>query len=45
MSEQFVYAADVLTNGSSLFRPKHERITKQEVEEIIESYKRMKWWP
>jgi len=28
-----------------LFRPQHERITKAEVEEVIESYKRMNWWP
>ena len=26
-------------------RPKHERITKQEIEDVIESYRRMKWWP
>lgn len=26
-------------------RPKHERISKEEVEDVIESYKRMNWWP
>lgn len=26
-------------------RPKHERINKAEVEHVIESYKRMGWWP
>ena len=26
-------------------RPLHERITKAEVESVIESYKRMDWWP
>lgn len=26
-------------------RPKHERLTKAEVEDVIESYKRMGWWP
>jgi hypothetical protein len=26
-------------------RPKHERMTKEEIEDVIESYKRMKWWP
>lgn len=26
-------------------RPVHERISKEEVEAVIESYRRMKWWP
>lgn len=26
-------------------RPIHEKITKEEVEAVIESYKRMQWWP
>lgn len=26
-------------------RPTHEKISKAEVEAVIESYKRMKWWP
>ena len=26
-------------------RPLHEKITKAEVEAVIDSYKRMKWWP
>lgn len=26
-------------------RPMHEKITKEEVEAVIESYKRMNWWP
>lgn len=26
-------------------RPLHARITKEEVEAVIESYKKMNWWP
>lgn len=27
------------------YRPEHERITKDEVEAVIESFKKMNWWP
>jgi hypothetical protein len=26
-------------------RYKHEKLTKEGVEEVVESYKRMNWWP
>ena len=35
------HAAELLT----LCRYKHPKLTKEEVEEVIESYRRMKWWP
>lgn len=28
-----------------LTRPRYEEITKEEVKAVIESYKRMNWWP
>jgi hypothetical protein len=34
-----------LANDFLSRRPKHERMTKDEIEAVIESYKRMKWWP
>jgi hypothetical protein len=27
------------------FRYEHPKLTKAEIEDVIESYKRMKWWP
>jgi hypothetical protein len=30
---------------TDLRRPRHERITKEEVQAVIESYRRMNWWP
>lgn len=27
------------------FRYMHERLTKEEIEKVIESYKIMGWWP
>ena len=38
---RFIY----FETNSIFLRPLHEKITKQEVEAVIESYKRMKWWP
>lgn len=26
-------------------RYKHEKLTKEGVEEVVESYRRMNWWP
>ncbi len=37
--------AVVLVADLLCYRPRHERITKEEVQAVIESYKRMKWWP
>jgi hypothetical protein len=34
-----------LQNANLLYRYKHPKLTKAEVEDIIESYKRMNWWP
>ncbi|KAK4565532.1 hypothetical protein LTR86_004149 [Recurvomyces mirabilis] len=50
MEKELLRDADLSVDGSRFgavvgFRPKHERITRQEVEEVIESYRRMKWWP
>lgn len=42
----FLWTQAAMTNSLTMpRRPKHERITKQEVEDVIESYRRMKWWP
>jgi hypothetical protein len=30
---------------ANLYRYKHPKLTKEEVEAVIESYRRMKWWP
>ncbi len=29
----------------TMSRPLHEKMTKEEVQAVIESYKRMNWWP
>ena len=38
-------SASLLTVVMCGDRPIHERLTKKEVEDVIESYKRMNWWP
>lgn len=50
MEKELLRDADLCLDGGRFesvvgFKPKHERITKQEIEEVIDSYKRMKWWP
>ncbi|KAM0722450.1 hypothetical protein Q7P37_001891 [Cladosporium fusiforme] len=50
MEKELLRDADLCLDGSRFesvvgFSPKHDRITKQEVEDVIESYRRMKWWP
>jgi nucleoside-diphosphate-sugar epimerase len=34
-----------IANDIAIQRYTHEKLTKQEVESVIESYKRMNWWP
>ena len=34
-----------MTRIANLYRYKHPKLTKDEVEVVIESYRRMKWWP
>lgn len=50
MEKELLRDADLSLDGSRFesvvgFKPKHERISKEEVEDVIESYKRMNWWP
>lgn len=50
MEKEILRDADLSIDGSRFetvvgFRPQHERITKEEVEAVIESYKKMGWWP
>ncbi|KAM3420316.1 hypothetical protein BST61_g3599 [Cercospora zeina] len=50
MEKEILRDADLSIDGSRFetvvgFRPQHERITKEEVEAVIESYKTMGWWP
>ncbi|KAI7284324.1 NAD(P)-binding protein [Hortaea werneckii] len=50
MEKELLRDADLSLDGSRFetvlgFRPQHERITKEEVEGVIASYKRMNWWP
>lgn len=30
---------------TNTIRYKHEKLTKESVQEVIDSYKRMNWWP
>jgi len=41
---------DLSMDGSALiqtvgFEYKHPKLTKEEVEDVIESYRRLNWWP
>ncbi|KAK4954560.1 hypothetical protein LTR10_007991 [Elasticomyces elasticus] len=50
MEKELLRDADLSIDGSRFesvvgFRLRHERITKEEVQAVIESYKRMRWWP
>ncbi|KAF7195210.1 putative short-chain dehydrogenase/reductase family 42E member 2 [Pseudocercospora fuligena] len=50
MEKEILRDADLSIDGSRFetvvgFRPQHERITKEEVQAVIESYKSMGWWP
>ncbi|KXL51539.1 hypothetical protein M433DRAFT_150560 [Acidomyces richmondensis BFW] len=50
MEKELLKDADLSLDGSRFenvvgFRPIHERITKEEVQAVIESYRRMNWWP
>ncbi|QIW95742.1 hypothetical protein AMS68_001260 [Peltaster fructicola] len=50
IEKELLRDADLSLDGSRFeavvgFRPKHETITKDEVEAVIESYKKMGWWP
>ncbi|EGP87161.1 unnamed protein product [Zymoseptoria tritici ST99CH_3D7] len=50
MEKELLKDADLSLDGSRFeevvgFVPKHERLSKQEVEAVIESYRTMKWWP
>ncbi|EMC95258.1 hypothetical protein BAUCODRAFT_44145, partial [Baudoinia panamericana UAMH 10762] len=50
MEKELLRDADLSLDGTRFesvvgFRPRHERITREEVEAVIESYKRMHWWP
>ncbi|EME79234.1 uncharacterized protein MYCFIDRAFT_190219 [Pseudocercospora fijiensis CIRAD86] len=50
MEKEILRDADLSIDGNRFetvvgFRPQHERITKDEVQAVIESYKSMGWWP
>ncbi|KAI9687131.1 MAG: hypothetical protein M1822_002542 [Bathelium mastoideum] len=50
MEKELLQDKDVTLDGGRFervlgFRYKHERLTKAELEDVIESYKRMNWWP
>ncbi|KAL6704753.1 hypothetical protein ACN47E_007674 [Coniothyrium glycines] len=50
MEKELLRDADLSLDGSAFeketgFTYTHEKLTKESVEEIIESYKRMNWWP
>ncbi|WPH01031.1 Hypothetical protein R9X50_00386500 [Acrodontium crateriforme] len=50
MEKELLRDADLSLDGSRFesvvgFEPLHARITKEEVEAVIESYKKMNWWP
>lgn len=50
MEKELLRDMDLSMDGSEFeketgFTYKHEKLTKEGVEEIIESYKRMNWWP
>lgn len=50
MEKELLRDADLSMDGSLFeketgFTYKHDKLTKEGVEEVIESYKRMNWWP
>ncbi|CAE7001908.1 hypothetical protein P3342_001504 [Pyrenophora teres f. teres] len=50
MEKELIKDADLSMDGSAFeretgFRYNIDRITKEKVEEVIDSYKRMNWWP
>ncbi|KAF1912516.1 hypothetical protein BDU57DRAFT_368574 [Ampelomyces quisqualis] len=50
MEKELLRDADLSLDGSAFetetgFTYKHEKLTKEGVEEVVESYKRMNWWP
>ncbi|KAF2831271.1 NAD(P)-binding protein [Ophiobolus disseminans] len=50
MEKELLRDADLSLDGSAFeketgFTYKHEKLTKEGVEEVVESYKRMGWWP
>ncbi|CAD0086520.1 unnamed protein product [Aureobasidium mustum] len=50
MEKELLREADLCLDGTKFeqtvgFKYTHEKLTKQEVEAVIDSYKRMKWWP
>ncbi|KAF2719966.1 NAD(P)-binding protein [Polychaeton citri CBS 116435] len=50
MEKELLRDMDLSLDGSRFesvvgWRPEHERISRAEVEAVIESYRRMKWWP
>ncbi|KAH3909035.1 hypothetical protein HBI56_125830 [Parastagonospora nodorum] len=50
MEKELLRDADLSLDGSLLeketgFTYKHEKLTREGIEEVIESYKRMNWWP
>jgi len=42
---QFVILCRLTRQTANLCRYKHPKLTKEEVEAVIESYRQMKWWP
>lgn len=50
MEKELLKDNDLSLDGSLFiketgFQYKHPKLTKDEVEDVIESYRRMKWWP
>ncbi|KAF2164079.1 hypothetical protein M409DRAFT_25427 [Zasmidium cellare ATCC 36951] len=50
MEKEILRDADLCIDGGRFegvvgFRPQHERITRDEVQRVIDSYKTMNWWP
>ncbi|KAF1840422.1 NAD dependent epimerase/dehydratase family protein [Cucurbitaria berberidis CBS 394.84] len=50
MEKELLRDADLSLDGSAFekvtgFKYQHEKLTRESVEEVIESYKRMNWWP
>ena len=50
MEKELLKDTDLSLDGSAFmkdasFEYNHPRLTKAEVESVIESYKRMGWWP